>query len=94
VMMEVMAGGVLAAGSDIPGVCDLIVPGETGWMFPYGDADALAQVMTSAMDDRAAAQRMALAGQARVLENFSAQRMAQEYQQLFVEIMNRAGGAA
>ena len=92
VMMEAMAGAVPCTGSDIPGVRDLIVPGETGWLFPHNDHMALASAIQSAMDDRAQAQKMAEAGQRRVLDHFSARRMAQEYEALFERILGGVSG--
>jgi glycosyltransferase involved in cell wall biosynthesis len=56
-------------------------------MFPHGDADALATVITTVMADRDHAKQVAEAGQHRVLENFSAQRMAREYEALFARIV-------
>jgi len=42
-IMEAMACGVPVVVSDIPGNRDLIVPDETGLLFPPGDSRELAQ---------------------------------------------------
>ncbi len=87
VMMEAMAGGVPCAGSDIPGVRDLVIPQQTGWLFPHGDAAALTDVIRSAMANPEDARDKAEAGRQRVFNHFSAQRMAHEYEALFAELM-------
>lgn len=92
VMMEAMAGAVPCAGSDIPGIRDLVRPGRTGWLFPHGDAAALAEVIQAAMADPARARAVAEAGRQRVLEHFSARRMAREYEALYAELMASGGG--
>ncbi len=46
VAIEAQACGTPVIASDLPGVRSVVVPGQTGWLVPPGDADALArQVM-------------------------------------------------
>jgi glycosyltransferase involved in cell wall biosynthesis len=48
-----MACGSPALVSDIPGNREWITPGENGWLFPPGDAHALAQAILDAVERRA-----------------------------------------
>ncbi len=64
-LLEALACGVPAAVSDIPGNREWITPGETGWWFPDGDADALAEViLEAAAADRARRKTMGQAARA------------------------------
>jgi glycosyltransferase involved in cell wall biosynthesis len=51
-LLEAMACGRPALVSDIPGNREWITPGENGWLFPDGDADALAQSIILAIKER------------------------------------------
>ena len=51
-LLEAMACGRPALASDIPGNREWITPGENGWLFPDGDADALAQAILLAIKER------------------------------------------
>lgn len=44
-LLEALACGTPAAVSDIPGNCEWIAHGQTGWLFPDGDAVVLAELM-------------------------------------------------
>ncbi len=52
-LLEAQACGCPALVSDIPGNREWITPGENGWLFPDGDAPALAQAILNAYDQRA-----------------------------------------
>lgn len=51
-LLEALASGTPAIVSDIPGNREWIEPGVQGWLFPDGDAEALAQAITNAFDGR------------------------------------------
>jgi L-malate glycosyltransferase len=51
-LLEAMACGRPALVSDIPGNCEWVEPGVQGWLFPDGDADALAQAILRVVEDR------------------------------------------
>ncbi len=68
VIMEAMAAGRLVIATYIAGTPELVVPGETGWMVPAGDAAALAGAMAElAQTPAATKEQMAQAGRERVL---------------------------
>jgi glycosyltransferase involved in cell wall biosynthesis len=45
VLVEAMAEGLPIVASDIPGPRELVLPGRTGFLFPPGDATALAECL-------------------------------------------------
>jgi glycosyltransferase involved in cell wall biosynthesis len=51
-LMEALACGLPCLVSDIPANCEWVHDGENGWLFPDGDADALAAKILSAVAKR------------------------------------------
>jgi glycosyltransferase involved in cell wall biosynthesis len=51
-LLEAMACGCPVLVSDIPGNREWVTPGLNGWLFPDGDANALAQAILHALDSR------------------------------------------
>ena len=51
-LLEAMACGIPVLVSDIPGNREWVTPGENGWLFPEGDAEALAQAILEAIGQR------------------------------------------
>jgi len=51
-LLEAMACGRPALVSDIPGNREWVQEGVNGWLFPDGDADALARAILAAVDQR------------------------------------------
>ncbi len=51
-LMEALACGLPCLVSDIPANREWVADGENGWLFPDGDADALAAKITAVMEQR------------------------------------------
>jgi glycosyltransferase involved in cell wall biosynthesis len=51
-LLEAMACGCPVLVSDIPGNREWVTPGENGWLFPVDDANALAQAILQAIEQR------------------------------------------
>ncbi len=51
-LLEAFATGTPAIVPDIPGNREWVIPGENGWLFPDGDADALASMILHAVEQR------------------------------------------
>jgi glycosyltransferase involved in cell wall biosynthesis len=89
-MMEAMAVGIPVVAYNIPGVDQLIEHEQTGLLAPLGDKEALARCCERVLEDRTLAQSLADAARARVDRDYSAARMAKEYEVLFQKLL--AGG--
>lgn len=52
-VLEALHAGVPVVASDLGGISEIVVPGESGMLFPAGDAKALAAVLARIADDPA-----------------------------------------
>ena len=84
-ILEAMAAGVPVVATDVGGVRDAVVPGETGVLVPAGDAGALARAVVATARDPGRMSRASRAS-ARVGEVFGAARIAAEYAALYREV--------
>lgn len=86
-MMEAMALGLPAAAYRIPGVDKLIVPGETGLMAEFGDVEGLKACLERLLFSDGLSAEMGQQARSRIVEHFSAARMAAEYTELYGELV-------
>ncbi len=85
VTLEAMASGKAVIGSQIGGITDQILDGETGFLVPPGDVSALRNAMNCLIKDPALRSRMGAAAKAKVIEFQSThviERIEKVYQQL------------
>jgi L-malate glycosyltransferase len=85
-LREGMAMGKPVIGSIAGGNPELITDGETGLLYPAGDANAGAEAVLRLLDDKEYASRLAQAGKKRVVENLTIRHMVDktmtEYEKL------------
>ena len=68
--------GLPVVTTDVAGAKELVIDGQTGFVFPQGDAQGLSQALAELLDDDRLRLRMGQAGRKRVEQEFSfAQRM-------------------
>lgn len=79
VLVEAAACGVPALGSDLGGIPETMVPGETGLLVPPGDASAWTEALVRLACDDALRARMGCAGRRFVEEQFSSARIAEAF---------------
>ena len=70
VVLEAQAAGKPVIGASATGIVDVIKDGETGLLFPVGDASALAKALARMLTNKALATRLGLAGQELVRRDF------------------------
>jgi glycosyltransferase involved in cell wall biosynthesis len=87
-LMEAMAMGVPVVAFDIPGVDLLIKHKQTGLLAPTDDLASLVSHCAELLSDPAMARRLAAAARQRVLDHFSATRMAGEYLSLYQSLIH------
>ena len=72
VYAEAMWHGMPCIGSSFDAASELIVDGETGWIIPYDDPEALTKVLLGALSDPARCETMGAAGRRRVQQHYHA----------------------
>lgn len=91
VAVEAQAMGKPIVAADHGGARETVVHGETGWLVPPGDAEALAAALSEALALPAeAAARIGAAGRARVEERFSVARMQSATLALYRALLARS----
>jgi len=76
VCIEAMAHGRPVVGSDVAGIAELIVDGETGYLVPPRDPSRLRDALLKLLDDKDLRRRMGLAGRDRIRELCSWEKVA------------------
>ncbi|MGH2348361.1 MAG: glycosyltransferase family 4 protein, partial [bacterium] len=87
VVIEAMAAARPVVALRIPPLTEIVVDGETGFLVPPGDADAMGAALRRVLSDpRSGA--LGLRGRARVLEDFSAGCMAERTRQVYCDLLH------
>ena len=90
VLLEAGATGLPIVATAVGGNGEVVVDGQTGFLVPPGDSEALMQAMLRLMDlsseERA---RMGLAGRAHVDANYSLERVVDQWEKLYTEVLLR-----
>ncbi|MBR7016317.1 MAG: glycosyltransferase family 4 protein [Lachnospiraceae bacterium] len=83
---EAMMGGMPVIGSDTGGTPELIREGETGFLYSYGDAEALADRMAYFISHPEKIGEMGRRAQAFALEHFTIERCVREITEVYREV--------
>ena len=79
VAVEAMASGRPVCATRVGGLQDIVVHGETGFLFDAGDGQSLAAHLARLLDDADLRQRMGEAGHKRAAEEYDWKRIAERY---------------
>jgi glycosyltransferase involved in cell wall biosynthesis len=71
VVTEAMQAGLPVVATATFGPREIVIPGETGWLVPAGDAGALADALEEAVKDPEKAHAHGLAGRSRFENTYS-----------------------
>jgi glycosyltransferase involved in cell wall biosynthesis len=83
VLIEAMAAGRPAISTDTSSMPEIIVDGQTGFVVPPGNAEALAERTIKLLRDSALREKFGQAARQRVAEKFTHERMIEEVENLF-----------
>lgn len=86
-VMEAMAASVPVVVSDIPGCRALVDHGQTGLLFNTSDHVDLAEKIEFVFDNPDKAKNMAAAGVKKITEEYSNTRMAEEYSEVYKQLV-------
>ncbi len=92
--LEAMSVGLPVVASNVGGLPEIIIDGETGWLVPPADPAALAdriKRLASCPEQRLA---FGMAGHERAKNHFSEAKMVAEIQQIYDDLLNPQSGRA
>jgi glycosyltransferase involved in cell wall biosynthesis len=84
VALEAMERGRPVIASDVGGLPEIVADGETGFVVPAGDAEALADAMVALASDLRRAAAMGEAGRRRAVESFTPERSTRGIEALYL----------
>jgi glycosyltransferase involved in cell wall biosynthesis len=87
VITEAMASGLPVIGTDIAGIPEQVVDGESGYLIPTGDPDALADRLDRLLADPDRRERFGTAGRERV-GRFSTERMLADLDAVYADLLD------
>ncbi len=89
VILEGMAAGKPVVASNVGGVPELVVHGETGLIFDPGNVNGLVSALCFLLSHKTEATRMGEAGRNRVARNFTAEAYAKNIESIYMQILQR-----
>jgi glycosyltransferase involved in cell wall biosynthesis len=87
VVLEAMAARLPVIGTAVEGTEDLVSPGQTGWLVPPSDPEALAHALIEAVDSPDLCRRFGEEGRRRVERQFSLEKTVEAYERLWAGIL-------
>ncbi|MFA5087597.1 MAG: glycosyltransferase [Candidatus Omnitrophota bacterium] len=88
VVLEAMAKGIPFVATDVGGNPEQIIDGETGFLVPANNAEALAEAISRILQDPDLARKMSEQAVRRVSEHFSLERMVKRMEEIYGEFIN------
>jgi glycosyltransferase involved in cell wall biosynthesis len=85
-VLEAMASGMPVVATRIAGNEELVLDGETGLLVPPEDVDALREALRHILVDANMRERMGSASRRYVADNYSWQRVAEQYAQILDKV--------
>lgn len=87
-VMEAMAAAKPVVGTDTGGTAELVIDGLTGYIVPAGDSALLADRLEFLCRDGEIRRNMGEAGRKRIIEQFSADHMARQFEALYHRLVS------
>jgi glycosyltransferase involved in cell wall biosynthesis len=89
VAVEGALSGLPVIASAIGGLQEIVEHGRTGFLFPAGNAGALARHLRTLIADPAASRRMGTAGRAKALLHYTIEHTADSYEHIYASAIRR-----
>lgn len=87
-ILEAMSLGIPVIASDIPGNRDLVVHGQTGYLYPLADVQSLIRQSNALLRDDETMRRMGDGARERVRSEFSLQKMVEAHSELYQSLLS------
>ena len=85
-LREAAALSIPVIAADVGGVREVVVPRETGLLYPTGDVDGLVRAIRGMLEDPSRAAAMGCAARQRVAQSFGVKRWVDETEALFARV--------
>ena len=89
-ILEGMRHGLPSVSFDVGGIPEVVRPGETGYLIPFGDTAGLSRAIASLAGDQALRNTMGKAARLRAENNFSADKIVADYVTAYREVISRS----
>lgn len=89
-VMEYMAHKKPVVATNIGGMREIVIDGETGFLIPENDPGGMANAICKLLKDQDLQESMGLRGFENLSQKFSLEKMTGEYQQLYLSMTNKA----
>lgn len=86
-VLEGMSCGLPVVSTNVGGLPEVIVDGETGLLVPPRNPTELAKGINTLLSQKDLCERMGRAGRQRVIENYSIRRMVEQHEELFERLL-------
>ena len=93
-VLEAMAAELPVVASDVGGLAELVLDGETGLLVPSGDPAALAEAVGRLLDDHELRKKLGAAGRARAEASFDLAEFRRAHVELYHRQLRLAGAVA
>ncbi|MBI1884590.1 MAG: glycosyltransferase family 4 protein [Chlamydiae bacterium] len=93
-ILEAQASGIPVVASNVGGISEVVIEGQTGLLVPPQNSGALKKALACLLDDPPLASKMGLAGREHVKEQFGLDRMAREVMNLYRNLLDETRMAA
>lgn len=94
VVCEAMMAGRPVIGSRIGGIPEMIVEGETGFLVPPGDVQAIANALCTLVNNPGLRERMGRRGYERAIKEYTWEPSARKVEQIYYQALNGHRGAS
>jgi len=91
-MLEALACGTAVIGSDVGGIPDFVIPEQTGFLFPVGDAQGLGDAIDDAFSDMNRLCQYGCNGRELAEQKLTSTIQANAYLDLYQNLLDRKGG--
>jgi len=82
-ILEAMAAGKPVVATTVGGIPEFVVPGQSGFLVPPGDAHALARAIKQLLDEPEKARAMGRQGHEHVKKHYSVESIVRQHEQLY-----------
>jgi len=86
-IMEAMSAGLPVVATDVGGNSELIIDGETGFLCPSNNVDALVAMVNNLIEDQQRARLMGEKGKRRILYEFGIDKMVRATENIYLKLL-------